>query len=100
MNHRTQIILPVEVHRRVTKLARRKGLSMAEVIRRAVEQYLDADAGAQKDPFAMLSDLAGSGGAHDVSDRHDEYLYGTTQPRAWGARLHRHVGLLCPGRSR
>ncbi len=53
---RTQIYLTEEQRRRIDQLATVEGLTMAEVIRRAVDVYLAAD----HDPAAALEATFGS----------------------------------------
>jgi predicted DNA-binding protein len=43
MSHRTQIYLSDEQRARVDQLAARRRITMAEVVRRAVDAYLDDD---------------------------------------------------------
>ena len=75
---RTQIQLTEEQARRVRALARRDGVSMAEIIRRGVEQLFAADEPARGDLWDAASALAGAfrdaNGAEDVAQKHDEYL--------------------------
>ena len=53
---RTQVYLTEEQRSRVDELARGKGLSMAEIVRRALDAYLEADA----DPAAALDATFGA----------------------------------------
>lgn len=75
---RTQIQLTEEQARRVRALARREGVSMAEIIRRGVEHLLAADEPSRADLWASAAAILGafrdSGGADDVARRHDAYL--------------------------
>ncbi|MEW6283345.1 MAG: CopG family transcriptional regulator [Candidatus Eremiobacterota bacterium] len=41
--HRTQIYLPEEAYRALREIGQRRRLTLAEVIRQAVERYLDAE---------------------------------------------------------
>jgi hypothetical protein len=78
---RTQIQLTEEQARRVRALARREGVSMAEIIRRGVEQLLAADVPARADLWNAAAALVGAfrdaDDAEDVARRHDEYLDGS-----------------------
>ena len=56
MSTRTQIYLTDDQRRRIDELASAQGLTMAEIIRRAVDGYLDE----QTDPSAALSATFGS----------------------------------------
>lgn len=56
MSTRTQIYLTDEQRRRIDELAESQGLTMAEIIRRAVDGYLDD----QADPQAALEATFGS----------------------------------------
>lgn len=75
---RTQIQLSEEQARRVKALARREGVSMAEVIRRGVDTLLAAAEPDRDEAWAQAASLVGAfedvDEASDVSARHDEYL--------------------------
>lgn len=75
---RTQIQLTEEQARRVRALARREGVSMAEIIRRGVEELLAAQEPARDDLWDAAAAVVGAfrdaDGADDVARRHDEYL--------------------------
>ena len=51
MSHRTQLTLSDEQYKRLTALARRTGVSLAELVRRAVDRAYGADAAALDDSF-------------------------------------------------
>ena len=68
MSTRTQIYLTDDQRRRIDELASAQGLTMAEVIRRAVDGYLDG----QADPRAALAATFGSAPDFDVPSR-DEW---------------------------
>jgi predicted DNA-binding protein len=53
---RTQIYLTEEQRRRIDRVASANGLTMAEVIRRAVDEYVDD----QGDPAAALASTFGA----------------------------------------
>lgn len=61
MSTRTQIYLTDEQRRRIDELAESEGVTMAEIIRRAVDGFLDD----QADPESAL--LATFGAAPDLS---------------------------------
>jgi hypothetical protein len=75
---RTQIQLTEEQSRRLQSEARRSGRSVAEVIRRSVDRYLEHESGPESGAVTRLSALQVSGlfhsGESDVSARHDDYL--------------------------
>jgi len=74
---RTQIQLTDEQARAIKKIAAAKGVSVAEVIRRAVERVIRSDTrmGAEERQKRAL-DIVGKfkSGKRDVSKRHDAYL--------------------------
>lgn len=75
---RTQIQLTEEQARRVRALARREGVSMAEIIRRGVEGLLAGTEPARDVVWAGAASIVGAfedaEGADDVAERHDAYL--------------------------
>jgi len=82
---RTQIYLPREQHRALKRAAKLQSVSMAQLIRDAVEEYLDRGAAAargpdREDPAFMLLEKAkeiGGSGLPDADARdHDDELYG------------------------
>ena len=77
---RTQIQLTEEQARRVRRIAQQEGVSMAEVIRRCVDQGLEGSRPSRAELWEKVLAVAGrfedSTGAKDVSVRHDDYLNG------------------------
>jgi hypothetical protein len=75
---RTQIQLTEEQSARLRQVARRSGVSTAEVIRRSVDRYLEQDAAAPPGGATRLAMLEVVGrwrsGLSDISERHDDYL--------------------------
>ena len=74
---RTQIQLTDEQSAVLKRVAREEGVSMAELIRRGVDLYLDATAGAGEDERRRRAlEAAGRfrSGAGDLSSRHDQHL--------------------------
>lgn len=71
---RTQVQLTEEQARRVKRVAAERGVSMAEVIRDAVDQHVAAGAGASKRARAIAAVGSFRSGRADVSSRHDEHL--------------------------
>ena len=77
---RTQIYLPRRLHRALGAAARRRRVSMAQLLREAAEEVLRRDAAERGDP---LKDLIGvvDNDATDLSTNHDHYLYGARRRR-------------------
>ena len=71
MSTRTQIYLSDEQRRRIDELASAEGVTMAEIIRRAVDGYLDG----QADSSAALSATFGAVPDPEVPSR-DEWARG------------------------
>ncbi len=73
---RTQVYLTPAQHRALRKEAQRLGVSMTEVIRRAVSAQVEGRAGVAAFPKeAILSFVAlGKSGRTDTSERHDDAL--------------------------
>lgn len=80
---RTQIQLTDEQAERLRQLARESSLSMAELIRRAVERLL-ASASRPSDQDVRARAIAAAGrfrsGVSDLAERHDDYLAETIEP--------------------
>lgn len=74
---RTQVQLEEAQYRSLKELAARQNTSVAEIIRRAVDQFLEGK-GAISDEERRRRALAVAGrfrsGRSDVSERHDDYL--------------------------
>ena len=73
---RTQIQLTAAQAEGLRRLARRRGVSMAQLIRESVDQTLEAT---DRDvlwerAFAVVGKYVDKDGATDVAERHDEYL--------------------------
>jgi hypothetical protein len=83
---RTQIQLTEQQSTRLHQAAKRSGVSVAEVIRRGVDQYLDQDETAQPGGTTRLAMLEIVGkwscGLTDIADRHDDYSEETYLPPA------------------
>jgi hypothetical protein len=82
---RTQIQLTEEQSTRLRHVARRSGVSTAEVIRRSVDRYLEQEAAAAPGAATRLAALEVIGrfnsGLSDISERHDDYLDEAYLPR-------------------
>jgi hypothetical protein len=67
---RTTIMLPEELEARLRHEARRRGVSIAQVVREAVERELPAPEAGR--PLAFFA--VGNGGPANASERVDEYV--------------------------
>lgn len=80
---RTQISLTQGQMQRLRHAATQRGVSMAHLIREAVDAYVP-DAAADREPRVQRA-LAAAGrfhsGVSDLSEQHDEYL--TEDPTGW-----------------
>lgn len=75
---RTQIQLTEAQSSRLREVARRSGVSAAEIIRRSIDRFLEQGATTPPVATTRLSALEVVGRFHsghsDVADRHDDYL--------------------------
>jgi len=76
---RTQIQLEVRHERAIKKIAKRDGISMAEVIRRCVDAALVAEGGEDmsaryRQAAQLVGAFASADRAADVAANHDDYL--------------------------
>ena len=74
---RTQIQLTEEQARKVKRIAARRGVSMAEVIRDAVEEAIRSNRqGVREEKRTRALEILGKfrSGKRDVSEKHDTYL--------------------------
>lgn len=76
---RTQIQLTEEQHRRLKRWADRLGISMAEAVRRCVDERLAEEAGRGRDALvsdalSVIGKYADPEGRDDVGREHDAYL--------------------------
>jgi hypothetical protein len=67
---RTTVMLPDDVEARLRREARRRGVSIAQIVREAVERELPAPKAGR--PLAFFG--IGEGGPPDASERVDEYV--------------------------
>jgi hypothetical protein len=75
--YRTTIMLPETLKTRALEAAREDGISLGEIIRRALEDRLaHAQTDLGRDPFFSDTRVDDSPGAEDGAARHDDYLYG------------------------
>lgn len=77
---RTQIYLPRSLHRALRDEARRRGVSMAQLLRDAAAAALRNNNGDQHDPLAELVGIVREG-PKDLATNHDYYLYGLPRRR-------------------
>ena len=76
MSKRTQLYFPEELLQKVKEEAKREGISMAEVVRVAVMEYLERKKRVDwdKDPvWSLIGSVESDQG--DLSSKHDHYLY-------------------------
>ena len=73
---RTQISLSREQAQRLRRVAAQRGVSMAHLIREAVDSYVPDSAADRRDRARRALAAAGRfhSGLSDLSERHDEYL--------------------------
>ena len=73
---RTQIQLTEEQASRVKRIARRRVVSMATIVRDAIDRLEDGSEAQQAHAWARFRSTVGTfhGGSGDVSDRHDDAL--------------------------
>jgi hypothetical protein len=80
---RTQISISPAQARRLRRLAADRGISMAHVVREAIDAYAPDEAAARDERVKRAIAAAGrfDSGLTDVSERHDDYL--AENPRGW-----------------
>jgi hypothetical protein len=80
---RTQITISERQARRLRRLAAERGVSMAHLIREAIEAYAPDDEAAKAARIERALAAAGrfDSGLTDVSERHDDYL--AEDPTGW-----------------
>jgi metal-responsive CopG/Arc/MetJ family transcriptional regulator len=79
--HRTQIYLEPELAALLDRLARRRGMSRARLIREAARRLIAQEQDGQEDPIFGIIGL-GHDEATDVAERHDVYL-AEAEVRRW-----------------
>jgi hypothetical protein len=77
--HRTQISLEPEQYRQLGEEARRRGISLAALIRGLIDEHLGRKQPPEKDPLDGLVGI-GEGTGEPVGRKHDRYLYGPGAP--------------------
>lgn len=81
--HRTQISLTTAQAQRLRRIAAERGVSMAHVIRDAVDTYAVDDPSDRAERVRRARAVAGRfrSGLSDISERHDDYL--AEDPTGW-----------------
>lgn len=77
MGTQISLRLPEPLLRRIDQQARRRRVRRSDLVREALEAFLDQKTGVINDrPYDRIRDLAGSvsGGPPDLAERHREYL--------------------------
>lgn len=70
---RTQVYFDREQHDRLLQEAKRRGISLAELLRRIVDQHLHAHPKPPREAYLSIVGIA-EDAARDVSVQHDRYL--------------------------
>lgn len=76
MMQRTQIYLPEDIKIKAQRLASRRGIPLAAVIRQALEKEVKEAAVAKENPLIHLAKFKIKGGPRDLSKNYKKYLYG------------------------
>lgn len=73
---RTQVSLTSGQMDRLRREAARRGVSMAELVREAVDRYVPEEKAARREARRRALSVAGrfSSGLRDLAERHDDYL--------------------------
>jgi hypothetical protein len=77
---RTQIYVPVNIHRQLTQEAQKQGFSMAHLVRNFIEAGLQHKKNTDqsgKSAIDALLRMSVKGGPKDLSANLDQYLYGS-----------------------
>lgn len=83
--HRTTILLPPALHREAEIVARQRGITLSELIRRKLTAAVGAKATSarSRDPLFRPGRLIEGKGPTDMAVAHDHYLYGEiAKPRS------------------
>ena len=73
--HRTQIYLDDGQYEMLRSQARRKGKSMASIIREILDEYLRGTGNRSRDPLLDVIGI-GAGDGSAVAEHYEDYLYG------------------------
>jgi Arc/MetJ-type ribon-helix-helix transcriptional regulator len=71
---RTTVKIPDELDARLRHEAKRRGMTISEVTREALEAHLDGADGAVRRPFLVAAIGSSRGGPADLAARAEEYL--------------------------
>jgi len=75
--HRTTIMLPPELKARSVRLARKRGISLGELIREALERLVQSPSeSVEEDPLFTDDEVYTGRVPEDLSQRHDDFLMG------------------------
>jgi len=79
---RTQVYFPEDLHRELFLLAKKENLAMAELVRQFVKigVRIKRSKKSSGETLLKLASDAVKGLPKDLSNRHDEYLYGKKSP--------------------
>ncbi len=73
---RTSVMFPAELKARAVRAAREKGISFGALLRRSLEDALDAPEDVYDDPVFADGAVFDGPGPTDLAADHDGYLYG------------------------
>ena len=73
------MMLPPELQRQAAEAARRRGISLGELVRQSLLRETAIAYRADADPFWTTAEVFHSGRT-DLAERHDDELYGPIQP--------------------
>jgi len=75
---RTQVQFTEDQYRKIRSLARRRGVSISQVVRESVDRHLDAETYDADSLYARVAEVVGKyddrEGREDLSSNHDEFL--------------------------
>lgn len=78
---RTQLYFPEDLYLQLRAYAKRQRKSLAEIVRSFVQRGIRQEKrGNPAEVFLKIARLAGTG-PRDLSEKHDEYLYGKKSPK-------------------
>lgn len=74
--HRTTIMLPEDLKTEAEAFSRKKGISLGEVVREAIRDLLNRAEEDKSDSFFCDAAVYQEEAPKDLSQNHDDYLYG------------------------
>lgn len=77
--HRTQIYLTKEQYQYLRQQAEKKKASIAEIVRRLINEQLPKEKDYEKNPLFTIGKDGLSLGRHKGSVKHDDYIYRNTK---------------------